>query len=303
MKNFTNALFVLLAVYLYMVEANVLTAQTNNYTMEQSEQLTNFEKEHRVELDLLTNYAKNHGITVQEVISSPKYYMDYQSNAYFQIHGVTESEMMSNAVRHAQSVPSPSDSQTGKALEHGANLLNSAFESNQIEWVCTNIFTNFPAIRRMDNQPSKDGPIIVTYLTNKSIILNLENISSQITSNLGWVADNFTSKTQKIYLGGTGYQADIPVNDGIFYCFFWDEKGIVKKLEKRTSDAKYVTMYANFYQNGKLQEFRLIQPNEGIGFDADGKFNSFWIVQNHATLDLRPDKTGNIKVRNFILNQ
>jgi hypothetical protein len=303
-KNFSIIALILFASYVFWGLATNATAQPRNYTQLQIEQLASFTQDHRQELELLTNYARSHGITIREVVNDPKYYMDYQSNGFFQLHGMTEIEMMSNSARldiQMEPKPWPLASKKQEIFEHCAEVLRSAVDTNQIEWVCSNMTTNLPAIREFQNQSAKDGPIIITFVTNEIVISQFRDFSRLAISNLDEFASLLTSPDLESYVG-PGYCAKISNPTNFFFWLFWPDN-LVRSIEKRTADGQHVIMEASFYENGRLAGFRVTSTSESITIDANGKMISYNGIENNMAIDLRPDETGNIKVRGFIINK
>jgi len=227
-----------------------------------------------------------------------------QSNFFANLHGgMTESEYRSNlisAIRHAPPPkPWPEPSQRQLVFGRCAEVLRSAIDTNQIELICSNMAANLPTIRKYQNQPTHDGPITITYVTNDVVISRLRNFSRQTMLSLDEFASLLNSPDLESYVGA-GYCAKISTPANYLFWLFWPD-GMVRSIEKRTADGQRVIIRASFFENGKLAGFYVISPPESIAFDLSGKLTSYAGRDNNMTLELRPDESGNVKVRGFIL--
>lgn len=294
---------VALVVCSFMIQTGSVVAQTSNSDTQQAELLANFARDHATELGLLTNYARSHNITVREVLNNPEYNMDYQSNAFFITHGMTELEMMSNAASYMHATPWPDSLQKQAMLKTSARLLLSAIDTNQLELLQSKI-ASLPAVIRLGNQAMKDGPVIVTLITNEDIRLQFKSFSSQVSLTLNECANFLTNPNLNTF---SYYEADIfnPKNKKEkFYFSFWSENGPIKTFDKRTTDDQHIPISARFYENGKLEEFRIDSPkHEMASFDIDGKMKAYHWAAENISIDLKLDETGNIKIRGFLIKK
>ena len=304
MKNpsrFWFAVFILI-VSIFVLHLVNVNAQTNGSLQPQSNLSAGYLQDRLVERELLTNYAHSHGLTPREVVNNPKYYMNYETNAFFHIHGMTELEYMSNMVRNwkpPQPWPEPSKRQA--IFEHCAEVLRLAVDTNQLELLCFNMITNLPAIREFQNQSTHNGPITVTLMTNKVVISHFRDFSSLAISNLDHFASLLGDPNLESYVGA-GCEAKISSLTNYFLFGFWPNN-MIKSIEKRAADAQHVLMDVGFYENGKLAGFGVISPPESIAFDANGKFISYNGRDNNMAIELRPDEKGNVKLRGFLLKK
>jgi len=304
MKTPTRFWFVafILIVSVFVLHLVNVNAQTNDTSQPQLNQSAGYLQDRQVERELLTNYARSHGLTPRDVVNNPKYYMDYETNVFFQIHGMTESEYMSNVVHNWKPTqPWPEPSKRREIFVRCAEVLRSAVDTNQLEWVCSNMSTNLPALRKFQNQSTKDGPITITFVTNEIVISHFRDFSRQTMLNLDGFADLLGSPDLESYIG-PGYCAKIINSKNYFFWLFWPNN-LVRSIEKRTVDGQHVILRASFYEDGKLGGFRVTSPPESITFDENGKLISYNGRNNNMAIELRPDENGNIKVRGFIFKQ
>lgn len=279
---------------------------------------TNSLSQHRLELLDITSdrtarsnyFSKPHSTQeLEELTNTVNLFLTNaaaQSSYYFHISGMTEPEYESNlvyAMSHApppKSWPEPSERQD--IFQRCAVALRSAIDTNQVEWVCSNMAANQPAIREFQNQTTKDGPITVTFVTNVVVISHVRNFSRLAISNLDEFASLLKNPNLKSFVGGPGYEGQISDSTNYYLWLFWPDN-MVRSIEKRTADGQRVLVCAGFYENGKLQLFKVVSPPESITFDTNGKFASYHGIENNMLMDLRPDETGSVKVRGFLLQQ
>jgi hypothetical protein len=165
--------------------------------------------------------------------------------------------------------------------------------------------TNLPAVIHLKNQETRDGPIIVTLVTNEDVASQFREVLSQIVSNLNRGASCLTNSNLNTY---SYYGADMYNPENMkerFYFSFWSENGPVKTFDKRTSDSQYILTSARFYENGGLEEFRVNSvKHEEIVFNPDGGVNYYrWKPENKIEINLKLDEAGNLKIRGFIIKK
>ena len=115
-----------------------------------------------------------------------------------------------------------------------------------MEWVCLNIATNFPEVRRFENQTSENGPIIITLITNKAVVHHVEELSGTIGTNFNYIAQLLTGSKVKTTLSGNGFMAEISDMKHVYYCYSWDKNGPLQRLEIRTPNKQDVIYGADF---------------------------------------------------------
>jgi hypothetical protein len=239
-KQLASTVLCLFAVY-------IAVAQTNNlHQLSGADEL--YER-----LELLTNFARDHNITLQEALTNK----EYQTNAFFQLHGVSESEYKSNLInamlRADLRKPWPEPSKRQAIFEHCAAVLRSAINTNQIEAACGK-------------------------LTNEVEAATLTKLAKQAMTNLDTFANLLSSPNLNSFLGA-GYRAKISTPTNSFSFSFWPGNGaagiVVRDLEKRTSDSKHVLVSARFSESGKLIIFSVTDEMQLV-FNEDGTLQSHW---------------------------
>lgn len=250
MMNIHNIIGLYLAVYFIFQASNVI-AQTNTVP---EGVLTNAQ----IRAEWLRTNFTNPEMRAQWVRSNADARAEYR-----RLHP-TENELkwVSNAMQHmepAKTWPLPSKKQD--TFERCMNSLRSAINTNQIEIACS----------RMSNAPET--------------ALALKDFTKVAFSNLDEYADIFTRSELSSDFGHAGYIARAYDPTNYFFFIFWSEDGPVKQAEKRTPDALHVLAGCRFYENGKLQEFRLNSPNgqghfqsnKVLSFKENGELDSFWV--------------------------
>ena len=179
-------------------------------------------------------------LQASDAVSQITTFSDVQSNAevtaqiarsnadaraeYRRLHPTEEDlELETNAMRSWKPPePWPEPSKRKAIFEHCAEVLESAIDSNQLEWVCSNMTTNLPVIRKFQNQAAKDGPITVTFVTNDVVISHFRNFSQMAISNLDEFALLLSSPNLESYVG-PGYCAEISNPTNFFFWLFWPD--------------------------------------------------------------------------------
>lgn len=197
--------------------------------------------------------------------------------------------------------PWPDPSKRQGIFKHCKEVMRSAVDTNQLELVCSNMATNLPAIREFQNQSTKDGPIIITFVTNEIVISHFRAFSRLAMSNLDEFANLLSSPDLNSYVGA-GYEAQISTPENWILFNFWPDN-LTRSIEKRTADGQHLIMEASFYEDGKLGGFRVTSPPESIAFDENEKLISYNGRDNDMAIELRPDETGNVKVYGFIFKK
>jgi len=227
---------------LLFIQASKVAAQTNRYSEY---------------LEIQSNAEVNAQIMLNNVHSNVEFHRLHPTAA--------DLEAMSNAMLHWKPPQPWSDAaKRQETLEHCAEVLRSAIDTNQIEIACG----------KLTNQPEA--------------VIALKEISSEAISNLNEVANLLTNSNLITSLGEAGYQAGIttPTND--FRFGFWSENQLptlIRDVDIRTPDAQQVLVSASFYESGKLRFLRINSPDsKGIlrnkmqlGFNEDGTLNLHWM--------------------------
>ncbi len=182
-----------------------------------------------------------------------------QSSYFFHVHGMTESEYVSNAARYMHKpAPWPDTPEKCSTLKFCADVLRSALDTNRIETACV----------QTTNRPGA--------------VLAIRYISKVAISNLNEFATYLINPRLDVY-GNFGDIAIGKVNEEKAYFLFWSQDGPVRQLDKRTIDGRII-VGARFDKNGKLLEFRLNSPDSKgvlkreieLMFNNDGTLHSFW---------------------------
>jgi len=87
----------------------------------------------------------------------------------------------------------PDTTKRQMTLNHCAELLLSSVDTNQIEFAFSRIETNLPAVIRLANRATQDGPLAVTLVTNEDIVSQLKNFSHAVEFNLSKYAEQLTA--------------------------------------------------------------------------------------------------------------
>jgi hypothetical protein len=284
---------------LVLVASNAV-AQTSNYTQQQSQRLADYVQMHHAELEMLTNYARAHNITVREVLNNPKLYNDYETNAFFLIHGKTESEYYSNAESSVKSAKIwPEATQRNEIFERCAMKMRSSIDVDKINVICAKMATNLPSVREFKNKPVRDGATIVTFLTNDVVIDRLKGFSNLVKADLNSYTALLSSPDLESYIG-PGYCAKISTRSNFFFWLFWPNN-LVRSVEKRSADGQHVLTKVSFYENGLLAAFRVVSPPESLSFDANGRLISYCMIEDNMSIDLRLDEADNVVIRCFLI--
>jgi hypothetical protein len=221
-----------------------------------------------------------------------------QSNYFSYLHGgISEKQYLSQATNGDQIRSWPDNSNRAAAMKYSATLLLSSIDTNQIRLIYFKM-TNLPAIIQLKNQEMKDGLIVTTLVTNGDIVSFFTNLVSQAISNLDEGASRLADTDMIFSRDGENYISVSPNSTNTQRWVFWSKDGPVRQFDKL---GQYSVVAAQFYENGKLQEFRVSRPSsESIVFDTNGTLISFRVTENNVDIVLRPDATGNLKIRGFL---
>ena len=208
-----------------------------------------------------------------------------------------------------QGAPWPDNLEKQNTLEHCAKLLFSSFDTNQIEATCFKIITNQPAIIRLGNQVTRDGLMIITLITNEDLVSRLKDASLYINLNMIAFASQLTASNINTYISEMGRCATYSNSPDSSSFNLWYTNGPLKHLDKYTGSGNII-ISADFYESGKLMEFRENAPrNEGISFGEDGKFGSYyWTTTdqtgtNNVEIGINVSKAGSLRIRGYLLQR
>ena len=169
-----------------------------------------------------------------------------------------EVEWASNVMRNWKpGVSWPEASQKKEILAHCAAVVRSALDAKEIE-------------------------LATSELTNQPNALEIKNFLVVAASNLNEYAAILTSPELSTYVAPFGYAARLCTTSDFFIISFWPTNrlpGLVRDIERRTPDARHVIVKVLFYENGKLENFRVNSPaGKGLAFNEEGYLYHYWAV-------------------------
>jgi hypothetical protein len=161
-------------------------------------------------------------------------------------------EWASNVLRDWKPAGSwPESSKKKDILEHCAAVLHSAMDPKAIE-------------------------LATSELTNQANALEIKEFLKVAASNLKEYATMLTSPEISTSVEQYGYLARLSIaGDDVSICFWPETNGLprlVRDIERRVpADRRHLVVAVRFYENGKLQEFRVNSPDRKVVlFDKQG---------------------------------
>ncbi len=149
-------------------------------------------------------------------------------------------------------------------LEHCAEVLRSAIDTNQIELDCL----------KLTNQPE--------------VVQAIRNYTQQTVTNLNEAADLLTNANLKTFLADYGEGAEIfnPKNKDEWFDFDFYYNGPVRQLEMRSSDKMHVKMSLRFYENGRVAG----DARRHIALRANGEIDHCSINGKNLLIPITPSR-------------
>jgi hypothetical protein len=149
-------------------------------------------------------------------------------------------------------------------LEHCAEVLRSAIDTNQIELDCL----------KLTNQPE--------------VVQAIRNYTQQTVSNLNEAADLLTNTSLNTFLADYGEGADIfnPKNKNEWFNFVFYYNGPVCQLEMRSSDKMHVKMSLRFFENGRVAG----DARGHIALRANGEIEHCFINGKYILVPITPSR-------------
>ncbi len=152
----------------------------------------------------------------------------------------------------------PDNNKKRQMLEHCAELLRSAIDTNQIEHIKQ-------ACNRLTN--------------HLDAVAGFKLISDEAISNLFVTAALLSSSKLNTTSWNGGYTADIrnPTDAAeVFYYVFSSQSGPIGQLEIDSNDGKRVLARALFFEDGKLKSFEKFDPiDEILAFKQNGTLAAY----------------------------
>ena len=149
-------------------------------------------------------------------------------------------------------------------LEHCAEVLRTAIDTNQIELDCL----------KLTNQPE--------------VVQAIRNYTQQTVSNLNEAADLLTNASLKTFMADYGEGAEIvnptDTNESFDFVFYYN--GPVSQLEMRSSDRLHVKMSLRFYENGRVAG----DAGGHIAFRANGEIDHCFINGKYILMPITPSR-------------
>jgi hypothetical protein len=149
-------------------------------------------------------------------------------------------------------------------LEHCAEVLRSAIDTNQIELDCL----------KLTNQPE--------------VVRAIRDYTQQTISNLNMAAELLTNANLKTFLADYGEGAEIfnPKNKDEWFDFDFYYNGPVRQLEMRSSDKMHVKMGLRFYENGRVAG----DARGHIALRANGEMDHCFINGKYILIPITPSR-------------
>ena len=149
-------------------------------------------------------------------------------------------------------------------LEHCAEVLCTAIDTNQIELDCL----------KLTNQPE--------------VVQAIRNYTQQTLSNLNEAASLLTNANLKTFLADYGEGAEIfnPKSKAEWFDFVFYYNGPVSQLEMRSSDKMHVNMSLRFYENGRVAG----DAGQHIALRANGEIDHCFINGKYILMPITPSR-------------
>jgi hypothetical protein len=149
-------------------------------------------------------------------------------------------------------------------LEHCAEVMRSAIDTNQIELDCL----------KLTNQPE--------------VVLAIRNYTKQTVSDLNEAASFLTNANLHTYMADFGEAAEMvnPKNKDEWLLFIFNSNGSVSEFENRNNDKMHVKKSLRFYENGRVAG----DAGGHIAFRANGEIDHCFINGKYILIPITPSR-------------